>query len=210
MNCEQHRAGYLADGSNAPFDRHLSTCSACKRALPGLSTTLSALTDPVLWEEPPVDGFDRLLGTIHASAPQKNSGRRRLWSVAATVVLLAGVATGIAVLRPNDDADWQIALAATAVHPDAFARVAGWNTATGTRIRITVDGIDDLAGDGFYELWMSSPDGENVSAGTFRSAGTIEAWSAVRRADFPRVWITRESFDGDPSPSGDTVVDTPR
>lgn len=208
MNCEQHRPEYLADGSNAAFDSHLSTCPACKRALPGLSTTRSALTDPVLWEEPPVDGFDRLLGSILATSPPKNSGRRRLWSVAAAVVLLAGVATGIAVLRPTDDADWQIALAATAVRPDAVARVEGWNTDTGTRIRITVDGIDDLAGDGFYELWMSSPEGENVSAGTFRAAGTIEAWSAVRRADFPRMWVTRESFDGDPSPSGDTVVDT--
>lgn len=210
MNCEQQRVGYLGQGSNAAFDRHLSTCSACKRALPDLAATWSALTDPALWEEPPVDGFERLLGTIRASAPQKNPGRRRLWSVAAAVVLLAGVATGIAVLRPNDDADWQIALAATAVHPDAVASVQGWNTDTGTRLRITVDGIDDLSGDGFYELWMSSPDGEHVSAGTFRAAGTIEAWSAVRRADFPRVWITRESFDGDPSPSGDTVVDSPR
>ncbi|MEJ7800887.1 MAG: anti-sigma factor [Ilumatobacter sp.] len=174
-----------------------------------MATTRGALADPALWEAPPADGFDRLLGTIRAGAPQNDAGPRRLWLVAAAVVLLTGVATAIPVLRPNDDADWQIALAATTAHPDAMASVQGWNTDTGTRIRITIEGIDDLANDGFYELWMTSPDGEDVSAGTFRSTGTIDAWSAVRRADFPRLWITRESFDGDPSPSGDTVVDTP-
>jgi len=98
----------------------------------------------------------------------------------------------------------------TTAHPDAAASVGGWNTDTGTRIPITSEGVDYLAGVGFYEPWMTSPDDEHVSAGTFRSTGTIDAWSAVRRADFPRLWITRESFDGDPSPSGDTVLDTQR
>jgi len=51
--------------------------------------------------------------------------------VAAAIVLLAGVATAMAMLRPNDDADWQIALAATTAHPDAAASVRGWNTDTG-------------------------------------------------------------------------------
>lgn len=208
MNCEQHRAAYLADGPSVAFDRHLSTCSSCRRAVPGLASTRSALTDPALWEAPPADGFDRLLGTIHADAPLRDARPRRLWLAAAAIVLLAGVASAIAVLRPSDDADWQVALAATTEYPDAVASVEGWNTDSGTRIRITIDGIDDLAGDGFYELWMTSPDGQHVSAGTFRSTGTVDAWSAVRRADFPRLWITRESFDGDPSPSGNTVVDT--
>jgi len=142
-------------------------------------------------------------------APPIKMGRPAAY-VAAAVVLLAGVATAMAMLRTNDDADWQIALAATTAHPDAAASVQGWNTDTGTRIRITIEGVDGLAGVGFYELWMTSPDDEHVSAGTFRSTGTIDAWSAVRRADFPRLWITCEWFDGDPSPSGDTVLDTQR
>jgi len=101
-------------------------------------------------------------------------------------------------------------LAATTAHPEAAASVQGGNTDTGTRIRITIEGVDDHAGVGFQEVWMTSPDDEHVSAGTFRSTGTIDAWSAVRRADSPRLWITRESFDGDPGSSGDTVLDTPR
>ena len=213
MNCQQHQAEYIADASNAAFDRHLATCSTCRRAVPFLDATRVSLADPVLWEAPPADGVDRLLSSIsvatRANVPTR--GRRR-WvvpaSAAAAIVFLAVAATTIAILRPTDDADWQAALAAEAAFPDAVASIEGWDTDTGTRMRITIDGIDDVAGQGFYEMWMTSPDGQHISAGTFRSAGTIDTWSAVRRADFSRLWITFEPFDGDSSPSGRTVLDT--
>ena len=181
--------------------------------MPFLDATRVSLADPVLWESPPTDGVDRLLASISSTtrANVPTRGRRR-WFVpsyaAAAVVLLAVAATTIAILRPTDDADWQVALVPLSAFPDAVASVEGWNTDTGTRMRITIEGIDDLADGGFYEVWMTSPDGQHISAGTFRSAGTIDTWSAVRRADFPRLWITLESFDGDPSPSAQTVLDT--
>jgi hypothetical protein len=213
MNCQQHQAEYIADAFNNAFDRHRATCSTCRRAVPFLDATRSSLADPVLWELPPADGADRLLASISSTIPANVPPRgRRRWVVpayaAATVVLLAVAATTLAVLRPTDDADWHVALAAQTAFPDAVANVEGWNTDTGTRMRITINGIDNVADEGFYEVWMTSPDGQHIAAGTFRSSGTIDTWSAVRRADFPRLWITLESFDGDPSPSGRTVLDT--
>ena len=209
MNCEHHRAEHIAGGSVAAFDRHVSTCPACKCAAPELDATRRALGDPALWESPPSDGIDRLLGTIRAGAPRKDAGPRRLTMVAAAVVvLLAGLAAGIAVLGPNDEPDWQIALSATSSYAGAEASIQGWNTETGTRMRVDISGVDGLADEGFYELWMTSPDGEHISAGTFGSGGTVDTWSAVRKADFPRLWITREAFDGNPGPSGETVLDT--
>lgn len=92
---------------------------------PGLPSTWSALTDPAQWETPPADSFDRLLGTIRAGAPQHEARPRRLWLAAAAVVLFAAMATAIAVLRPNDDADWRVALAATTEYPDAVASIEG-------------------------------------------------------------------------------------
>ena len=56
---------------------------------------------------------------------------------------------------------------------------------------------------------MTSPSGQHVSAGTFREAGRIEAWSGVRRSDFPRIWNTLEPDDGDERLSGVTIADTP-
>ena len=212
MSCRQHQAEYIADVSNVAFDRHLGTCSPCRRAVPFLDATRVSLADPVMWESPPTDGVNRLLTSISGTTRANMPTRGRRWFVpacaAAAVVLLAVAATAIAILRPTDDADWQVALAAEVAFPDAVAGIDGWDTDTGTRMRITIDGIDDVADEGFYEMWMTSPDGEHISAGTFRSAGTIDTWSAVRRADFPRLWITFEPFDGDPSPSGRTVLDT--
>ena len=212
MNCEQQQAEYIADAPNAAFGRHLATCPICRRAVPFLDTTRTALAEPVLWESPSADGVDRLLASISSTTRANASPRGHRWFVpafaAAAVVLFAVAVTTIAILRPTDDADWQVALAAQTSYPDAVASVEGWNTDTGTRMRITVEGIDDLTDEGFYEVWMTSPDGQHISAGTFRSAGTIDTWSAARRADFPRLWITLESFDGDPSPSVRTVFDT--
>lgn len=212
MNCQQHQAEYIADASNAAFDRHLATCSTCRRAVPFLDATRVCLADPVLWEPPPTDGVDRLLASISGATAANVPTHRRRWFVpiyaASAVVLLVVAATTIAILRPTDDADWEVSLAAEAAFPDAVASIEGWDTDTGTRMRITIDGIDDVADEGFYELWMTSPDGQHISAGTFRSAGTIDTWSGVRRADFPRLWITFEPFDGNPSPSGRTVLDT--
>ena len=212
MNCHQQQAEYIAESSNAAFLRHVTTCSNCRRAVPFLDATRASLADPVLWESPPADGVDLLLASITGTARSIVPTRGRRWFVpayaAAAVVFFAAAATTIATLRPTDDADWQVALAAQTAYPDAVASVEGWNTDTGTRMRITIEGIDDLTDEAFYEVWMTSPDGQHISAGTFRSAGTIDTWSAARRADFPRLWITLESFDGDPSPSGRTVLDT--
>jgi len=212
MNCHQHQAEYIAEASNAAFHRHVTTCSNCRRAVPFLDATRASLADPVLWESPPADGVDRLLASITDTTRAIVPTRVRRWLVpayaAAAAVFLAAAATTIAILRPTDDADWQVALAAQAAYPGAVASVEGWNTDTGTRMRITIEGIDDLTDEAFYEVWMTSPDGQHISAGTFRSAGTIDTWSAARRVDFPRLWITLESFDGDPSPSGRTVLDT--
>jgi hypothetical protein len=212
MNCQQHQAEYNDDPTNAAFDRHLATCATCRRAVPFLDATRVSLADPVLWESPPANGVDKLLASIPGTTRANEPPHRSRWFkpayAAAAVVLLAVTATVIAVLRPTDDADWRVALAPLSAFPDAAASIEGWDTDTGTRMRITIDGIDDVADEGFYEMWMTSPGGEHISAGTFRSAGTIDTWSAVRRAEFPRLWITFESFDGDPGPSGRTVLDT--
>ena len=116
------------------------------------------------------------------------------------------IAVGITALF-QDDADWSVELAATTPYSGATAVVDGWNTDTGTRMEVEVTGIPATAGTGYYEVWMTAPSGEHVSAGTFRSSGTITVWSGVTRKAFPRIWITLET-DGDPAPTGEIVFDT--
>jgi hypothetical protein len=111
----------------------------------------------------------------------------------------------VAALR--DRADWSVELVAEASFGDATAVVDGWNTDAGTRMEVAVEGIPSTGDNGYYEVWMTAPNGEHVSAGTFRSSGTITVWSGVTRRDYPRIWITFES-DGDPAPSREVVFDT--
>jgi hypothetical protein len=52
-----------------------------------------------------------------------------------------------------------------------------------------VSGLDPAPEGYVYELWFSNP-ATRVSAGTFRTAGDVELWTAVSRRDYPRLWVT--------------------
>jgi hypothetical protein len=105
--------------------------------------------------------------------------------------------------------DWRLDLVATEKAPAATAEVVGWNTDTGTRMEIIISGLNPAPSGFYYEIWMTAPDRRHVSAGTFRGSGTVSVWSAVSRAEFPRLWITLEPADGDTAISGETVLDSP-
>jgi hypothetical protein len=101
---------------------------------------------------------------------------------------------------------WSVDLAATDAAPAATATVLGWNGDAGTRLSVSVDGLEP-APEGFvYELWFSNKD-RHISAGTFAEATELEMLVGIRRGDFPRIWITLEPLDADPGP-GLTVLDT--
>lgn len=196
MNCEGFRAAYLAGEVD---DSHLQVCADCRLRLGALDELRERLADPLLWEEPSVGLEERVVASI-APTPTAHHTRRRWQLVAAGVAV---VAAGV-LLRPTPP-DWSITLAATG---PGTVTVEGWNTDAGTRMRLDVTGIPPVTEDAFYEIWLTSPDGRSVSAGTFRGPGTVETWVGVRRADHPRVWITLEPNDGDPAPSWEVVFDT--
>jgi hypothetical protein len=153
-----------------------------------------------------------------AGASARPARPRRRWSltsgvavaamgaaVAAAAAVVAIVVSGSSSNRP----DWEIDLAATRNAPAASATVYGWNDAAGTRLELDVDGLPPSGPDAYYVIWMTSPDGRHVPAGTFRSSGTVWGWSGVTEDEFPRVWVTLEANDMDESLSGPAVLDTP-
>jgi len=170
-----------------------------ERLLSGMGVSLS---EPSLWEEP-VPLTDPL-----AEIPPRDAGPRwpRWWIGAAAAVAAVVVAVGMSLAAREPAADWEVALDATTDAPGASAVVQGWNSDGGTRLALSVTGLDP-APDGFvYELWFSNKD-RHISAGTFAQAADIEMWVGIRRRDFPRVWITLEPLDADTSPA-QTVLDT--
>jgi hypothetical protein len=102
--------------------------------------------------------------------------------------------------------DWQFSLEGEL--PGASAQVEGWNAGPGTRMRFRIDGIDPAPEGHYYEIWMTAEDGRHISAGTFRDQGTVTVWAAVKRSEFPRIWITLEAMDGDLGPSPNAYFDT--
>jgi hypothetical protein len=90
----------------------------------------------------------------------------------------------------------------------ASGTVAGWNTESGTRMVLDIEGLDPAPPGFVYELWLSAGP-RHISAGTFVEAGNdLELWAGVSRRDYPRVWVTLEPLDDNESLSGETVLDT--
>jgi hypothetical protein len=172
---------------------------------------VEVLRDPAVWAEPDHNLAGRVAEAVTAAArsrPPIRRGQSR-WilrgAAAAASIAVIGVVTVAFINQP----DWRVDLVPTVEAPVAAAEVFGWNTAAGTRMEITVSGLNQAPSGFYYEIWMTAPDRRHVSAGTFRGSGTVSVWSAVRRAEYPRIWITLEPADGDTTISGETVLDSP-
>lgn len=184
---------------------HLAVCPQCRLRLEPAEALGRHLADPLFWEEPPDRLEDQVVIAVVGES-DADQGKPRWWILGAVAVLALTALLGI---RLSDRPDWSMELGPGSAAPDAAATVAGWNMEYGTRIVIDVEGLEPTGPDGYYELWFTAPDGRHVSAGTFRMSGRFEMMAGVRRADFPRLWITREPADDDPGPFSETVLDTP-
>lgn len=184
---------------------HLAVCPGCRLEAERTAALGRHLSDPLLWETPPPELEHRVVAAV-AGERHPPPSRRRWWILGAAALLFAVV--GVAAFlggRP----DWTIELVGVDSAPTAQATVRGWNQDEGTRMVFEIEGLTAAGSEAYYEVWLTAPDGRHVSAGTFQTAGRVEVTAGVRRADFPRIWITREPADADPAPFPDTVLDTP-
>ncbi len=214
MTCDEFRRSYLEHVVSEAGEAHLRECADCQRVTPELDVLRARLGDPAVWETPGPELRSNVIGAVVSAARPTGVSRwsaGRWWIAGAAAALVIGVATAsLVMIRGRDDgADWELALHANAASPDAVVLVHGWNTDNGTHLQLDVDGLAPAGPNEYYAIWMTSVDGQHVPAGTFRESGQIEAWSGVKRSDFPRIWITLEPDDGDERLTGATVADTP-
>lgn len=207
MNCDAvlervAQGGWEADSA---VSSHLAVCPQCRVRVIPAETLGTHLRDPLLWEEPPARLRDEVVNAVAGESATRES-RPRWWFLGA----VAGLAlTVLAAIGLSDRPDWTTELAPGPHAPGATASVEGWNTEHGTKMVVEVDGLEPTGSDAYYELWLTAPDGRHVSAGTFRMSGRFEMMAGVRRADFPRLWVTHEPADDDPGPFSRTVLDMP-
>lgn len=221
MMCDDFRAAFIA-GDAGRDHPHLDGCAACRDAIGYLDVTRSLLGDTALWEEPGpglgdtittlISGAAEAAATVDPSAagdtrePPTSARQTWIWGVAAVLVGLVAV-VGVTLAMRGPAADWVVVMPGTSDAPGATATVAGWNTPNGTRLVLTIDGLEPAPAGSFYEMWLSNDD-VHVSAGTFTDGGTVELLSGVPRSGYPRLWVTLEPVDADESPSHTTVLDT--
>ncbi|MBK5266506.1 MAG: anti-sigma factor [Acidimicrobiia bacterium] len=206
MTCDEFQGRYLAVDLDSDTDAHLAGCTWCHSRIDDLDHLVNQLATDAMWIAPSPGLEDQVVAALQGAAPASQGKRKPIWMfgvAAALIVVIAGSGALIESRQP----DWEIALPATD-GVSAVATVAGWNTASGTRMVFSIDGLAPAANDEFYEIWMTAPDGRHVSAGTFRAGGTIKSFAGVSRRDFPRIWITLEPNDGDEGIGGPTVLDT--
>ena len=187
--------------------RHIPTDAEIREARHAAEAHLNqvGLDDAALWEEPSAGFAAAVIDAIDPSPAAGATVRssRLWWMVGAAAAVL--IAVGVYTMRPAP-ADWEVALAPTDAAPGVEARVLGWNEASGTRMELVVKGLEPAPNGFVYELWLS--DGPvHVSAGTFHNPVDVTLWAGVSRGDFPRLWITLEPLDDDPSP-GLNLLDT--
>ncbi|MDH3261524.1 MAG: anti-sigma factor [Acidimicrobiia bacterium] len=209
MNCDEVRAQYLAGEDDDATGVHLAECAACRARREDLQAGRRALMDQAIWEEPPPELEDQVVALITANQnrPSLGTGWLERWvrPLAAAAVVVAVV--GLYGVFRTPSPDWAVAMPGTDLAPLATSTIAGWNTESGTRMVLAVEGLDPAPAGYVYELWLSQGP-LHISAGTFTADGEIDLWTGVTRADFPRLWVTLEPLDHDESPSGHTVLDT--
>ncbi|HEX2152633.1 MAG TPA: anti-sigma factor [Acidimicrobiia bacterium] len=182
---------------------HLAVCPQCRMRVASSEALGRHLRDPLIWEEPPDELADRVVATVAGEAVAKDR-RPRWWVFGVAAALALVVAIG---LTMSNQPDWTVALAPAPQAPGAAATVSGWNMEHGTKMMVEVSGLEHSGSDAYYEMWLTAPDGRHVSAGTFRMSGRFEMMAGVRRTDYPRLWITLEPADNDPSPYPHMVLD---
>lgn len=210
MRCDEARAEYLHGEPGDQARGHIDTCPHCRSVLPQLNAMQAGLRDPLLWVEPPPELEHNVVELISRGGEQPAPARRR-WMVpaaaaaAVVIALLAGAGVWLALRAPAPD--WEVTMDGVAPGVPTAASVSGWRTGTGTRLVMAANGLEEAPAGYAYELWFSQGP-VHISAGTFTSLEEpVELTVGVRRRDYPRLWVTLEPIDEDPTPSWEVLFD---
>jgi hypothetical protein len=229
LDVAAYAMGSLREEERFAFEAHLEECDACRRELSELhpAVALLALADRDLPEAPPGLEARTILAVEHAASSTPAQPRRRLvrwtrrrWLVPAlgAACLIVGVFAGLALRDADEGVRQRVEGAAELRAGSRVASVSVVKTGIGRVVDLRTDDLPILPKGEYYEIWFVGPGDRpgrpnRISAGTFhpdqngRSAVTFAA--AVDPRKYPRMAITAERGDGDPSPAPQDVLSGP-
>lgn len=212
---------------------HLADCATCVDELTALrhvAVAGRASIDVGVLESPPESVWARIseelaLGSATnepdpappasparaAAAPQAQPRRitTRIWALAASLVLVAGVGLGVWAVNQRV-AQTEVAeatLAAFPDHPTAEGTAVVEEQADGSlAVRVALNA--DAAPDTFREVWLITADASAlVSLGVLEEAEqTFPIPAGIDLRDYVLVDVSQEPDDGDDAHSGDSIV----
>jgi hypothetical protein len=222
-HCDDEDLSLMALGEAARTEdtAHLSTCARCQSRLDQLTAVVAsarsiqpsdrpASPPPSVWAAVQAEVADDQQRTVVSLDERRRTPR--IWLVAASaaaVGLLVG--GGLAAVVTSSSAPEQV-VATAILDPIDNSGVTGTATVEkapeGSSLTVEVPGLP-VAADGYYEVWMATPDTATmVAVGTLRpgEAATFLLPPGLDPRAFPVVDVSLEQFDGDASHSATSIV----
>lgn len=204
------------DVGDATERAHLDECARCSRELSVLRDVTSRARRARPGDAPPAPPeavWDRVveeltqdgdLAAVTELAPPRPAWQQP-WAAAAALIAVVVLAAAVLLSFPGDDG---AVVAEATLEPLAEVQEAtAVLTAEGEQRQLTIDTPALPDTDGYYELWLLTPDGSGlVSLGPVVGTGRHEIPTAVDTDLYSVVDISREPSDGDPSHSTDSVL----
>ncbi len=155
-------------------------------------------------------------GSVASIAESRSRRRFGAGALAAAAVVAALVAGSIALVAARDGGvDGEVEYSGSITGSGGEGELVVTKTGIGRVIELDTDDLPILPTGELYEVWFvgpgDTPDSPNrISAGTFHpdphGVSQVTFAAAVDPALYPRMEITAEPGDGDPSPSGVVVL----
>lgn len=169
------------------------------------------LRDPVTWGRPPQSVGDGVLAEIQAEAGAlRPAGPRPGWprlfgAAAALLIVLTASILALSSLGGGQT----VTLSGTELEPAASGIAVLDATGSGWSIRLDISELPPAEDGYYYEGWVWNDRGEGVSIGTFHlrsGSQTIDLWAGVDVAEYPSIWISRQSEGGGAEVSDEIVM----
>jgi hypothetical protein len=224
-HCDDDELALIALGESArPEDEaHLATCLRCQSRLDQLSGVVGTARS-IEPEDRPMSPPDSVWAGITAELAADADGsvvsldaartrrRPRMWLVAASAAVVGLLAGAGLVTALDGTAQKEQLVAAGTLDPIDNSGVTGTakvQSADGSRsLTVEVPGLP-APGDGYYEVWMATPDTATmVAIGTLTPGGpaTFTLPAGLDPTQFPVVDVSLEHFDGQAGHSATSIV----
>jgi len=211
--------GSLPGEERASFERHLATCSACRRDVGELQVVADALPLAAEQVAPPPELKDRIMAVVRAEAPAAEPVPRRArapwWrrinlrltplAAAAAAVLLLAIGAGGALLLSRSSATTVPAQARFASAPAARANLE----VRDGRARLKVSEMPPPPAGKVYEVWLKPPAGapaptDALFSPTRDGSASVDVPGQVSSGD--QVLVTAEPDGGSSAPTSEPVI----